>query len=153
MTTERVSDELDELAFLNFSESLREFVRWGESGVSYESPDTLRTRTDVAFPAGSFNTAVHLGTGVVSAPQWLLEQRAWFREQGRGFSVHTREGRHGGIERACIEGGLGLGAKPAVMLRSEPFDQRGSQSGVVVRLATTPADWQAFVDITDAHPT
>jgi len=150
MTSQGVSHELDELAFLNFTESLREFVRWGQSGIVYETADTLRTRTDVPFPAGSFNTAVHVGTGVFSAPEWLREQQAWFREQARGFSVHVREGREGALERACIEGGFEVGAKPAVMLRREPFAERSPSPGVAVRLATTGADWQAFVDITIA---
>ncbi|MFZ5896057.1 MAG: GNAT family N-acetyltransferase [Myxococcota bacterium] len=148
MTSEGVSEELDELAFLNFGESLREFVRWGENGVLYETADTLRTRTDVAFSAGSFNTAVHVGTRSFSALEWLREQRAWFREQGRGFSVHAREGRHAAIERVCLDAGFELGAKPAVMLRRSPFAARLPAPGIAVRLATTDADWQAFIDIT-----
>lgn len=153
MTTENLSDEFDELAFLNFTESLREFVRWGESGVVHETADTLRTRTDVAFAAGSFNTAVALGPHSPSgsaAREWLREQRLWFRAQGRGFSVHTRDGRHGALEEACVAAGFELGATPAVMLRREHFAARASLPGIAVRLATTVADWQSFVDITIA---
>ncbi|HET9957616.1 MAG TPA: GNAT family N-acetyltransferase [Polyangiaceae bacterium] len=144
---------LDELAFLNFTESLREFVRWGEGGVLSESEDTLRTQTRVAFAAGSFNTAVFLGKRLDSPASWLETQRAWFHERGRGFSVHTRAAHHAELERACLQAGLRAEAKPPVMVRRaplEPVPGTGAGATARVRLGNDLRDWKSFVEVTAA---
>lgn len=145
----RLSDaDLDELAFLNFTESLREFVRWSPGGVLEENGDTLRTRTSVDFASGSFNAATHLGAGPVSPSDWLAEQVRWFSAHHRGFSVHTRDKLHDAIAAACISAGFAPGARPPVMSRRAPFMAPEALEGKQVRVAASLADWQRFVDIT-----
>lgn len=148
MISKLSQNDVDELAFLNFTESLREFVRWCPDGVLEESGDTLRTRTSVDFASGSFNTAVYLGASPPSAAGWLEDQLTWFRSQGRGFSVHTRANKHASIAAACADAGLSLAATPPVMARRTPFMAPDALEGKKVRLAESLTDWQSFVDIT-----
>src|SRR5262245_46190490 len=109
------ASELDRLAFLNFTEGLREFVRWGDSGCIEEARSTLRTVGTTRFPAGSFNTAVCLEDTPADPHAWLREQRDFFERHERGFSVHTRASRDRALGDACVQQGFLLGGAPPVM--------------------------------------
>lgn len=154
MNTSVSADELDELAFLNFTESLREFVRWSPGSILEETDETLRTKTAVAYPVGSFNAATYVRGEPRSPSDWIGEQVSWFREQQRGFTVHARAHGHERIAKACVAAGLELAGKPPVMERRAPFERteleqgRATASDAQVRLARSTHDWQSFVDIT-----
>lgn len=139
--------DLDRLAFSNFVEGLREFVRWGRGGRIEEAGGTLRTVGETRFPAGSFNTAVCLEETPADPDAWLQEQRVFFEGHERGFSVHTRASQDRALAEACLRQGLLPGGEPPVMVRESPIAEPGDAPRIEVSAPSSQGDYADFVDI------
>lgn len=144
--------ELDELAFLNFAESLREHVRWGDVGLIDDTDGTtLRTVACTRFPAGPFNTACYLPPAPpADAHAWLATQRAYFTRHQRGFSVYVRAGLQDAIAEACREGTFLVGGEMPVMACDVLITRPTDASPSVVRPVDDTHGLAALVDIVAA---
>jgi GNAT superfamily N-acetyltransferase len=127
--------ELEQLAYENFVESLREYVRWGDVGLIDETDaGTVRTVGATRFPAGTFNTASWLGDAAPSDPAaWLAAQRACFARHARGFTVHVRAGKHDALAEACVGAGFTQGGDMPVMACDTLLTRPPDAARIVVR--------------------
>jgi ribosomal protein S18 acetylase RimI-like enzyme len=141
------SSELRELADLNLAESLREHALWSESGIIDERHGTLRVVSNTRFAAGMFNTVIRTSDQAVDAATWLDEQRRFFVERGRGFSVYTRGERDRPLATACTAAGFEIGDEHPGMACERALPESSCDRRVRIELATDPLALARVIDI------
>jgi len=140
------TDELIELADLNYAESLREMTR-RSGGAVLDEGGVLLVAGGHALPV-LINAAMRLDPRVAPA-EVLQRARRFFAPRQRGFSVIERAHRDADLRAACVDAGLAeLGSAPGMVLQQRLPDAP-PPAGVSVRRVATPIDAAGFAAVMD----
>jgi ribosomal protein S18 acetylase RimI-like enzyme len=137
--------ELRELSDLNLAETYREWTRQQRGGAIVEEDGLLFYLSESPFP-GLVNGVIRLRPTL--GPERFLERvRSFFRQRGRGYTLHVRAHADAELEDAVrAQKRLTLLDYPAMVLEQRP--PPGTPPGVELRQVVDEVGVRDFVEVT-----
>jgi len=130
--------ELVELADRNLAESIREHARWSSRAVLDEQPFGVRTLGATRFSVGVFNAVMCTGATPSDPDEWLAEQRRFYDQQQRGFTIYGRMERDRLLADVCLGSGLTLASVEPGMACDAPIAEPPDDPRIRTEQVTTP---------------